>query len=83
MANPKSGLALLLGMPSKGGRSSDSEGPSDVNDSAEGSEDSSDEFEQAATDAFPELADSPERLAAFKQAIMACMDTGYDDSGKT
>lgn len=79
MAKPKSGLALLLGMPSKGGRSGDSEGPSDVNDPGEGDEDMDAEFEQAAVDAFPELDGQPERLAAFKQAIKACMDSDYSD----
>ncbi len=77
MAKPKSGLALLLGMPSKGGGSSDSEGPDDVNESAEGSEDMDAEFEQAAVDAFPDMDGQPERIAALKQAIQACMDS-YD-----
>ena len=77
MAKPKSGLALLLGMPSKGGRSGDSEGPDDVNDSAEGDEDMDAEFEQAAVDAFPDMDGKPERIAALKQAIQACMDS-YD-----
>ena len=87
MAKPKSGLALLLGLPSKGGRSGSSEGPSDVNDSA--SDDGGDmdaEFEQAAVDAFPDMADQPERIKALKQCIQACMDSyngddSDDDSG--
>lgn len=78
-AKPKSGLALLLGLPSKGGRSGSSEGPSDVNDSA--SDDDMDaEFEQAAIDAFPDMADSPERIKALKQCIQACIDSYSGDS---
>lgn len=77
MPKPKSGLALLLGVPSKGGRSGDSEGPSDVNDSASG-EDMDAEFEQAAVDAFPDMDGQPERIAALKQAIQACMDSYQD-----
>lgn len=77
MAKPKSGLALLLGMPSKGGRTGSSEGPDDVNDSA-ADDDSGDDFEQAAVDAFPELEGQAERIAAFKQAIHACIDADSD-----
>ena len=65
MAKPKTGLALLLGMPSKGGRS----------------EDMAAEFEQAAVDAFPDMEGQPERIAALKQCIQACMDSYDDDSG--
>jgi hypothetical protein len=76
MAKPKSGLALLLGVPKKGA-SGDSEGPEDVNDAAESAEDMDAEFEQAAVDAFPDMEGQPERIAALKQAIQACMDS-YD-----
>ena len=76
MAKPKTGLALLLGPPRKGG-SGDSEGPSDVNDAAESSEDMDAEFEQAAIDAFPDMEGQPDRIAALKQAIKACMDSDY------
>jgi hypothetical protein len=81
MAEPKKGLALLLGLPSKGGRSGDSEGPDDVNDSAKG-DDMAAEFEQAAVDAFPDMEGKPERIAALKQCIRACMDS-YDDDSTT
>jgi hypothetical protein len=77
MPKPKSGLALLLGLPKKG-RSDDSEGPSDVNDAAEDTEDMDAEFEQAAVDAFPDMEGQPERIAALKQAIQACVDSYQD-----
>ena len=32
-------------------------------------------FEAAAVEAFPDLDGSPERIAAFKRAVMACMDS--------
>ena len=45
----------------------------------------SDDFKSAAVDAFPDMADQPDRIAAFMQAIMACMEMHGDadsaDSG--
>ena len=64
---PKTGsLASILGAPDSGAVTSDEDGTM------------ADDFESAAVDAFPELADQPDRLAAFKQAIMACMNSDYD-----
>ncbi len=67
MAEPsekgKAGLALVFGAPKKGEGSSEEGGASG-------------DFESAAVDAFPELEGKPERIAALKQAIMACQDAG-------
>jgi hypothetical protein len=52
----KKGLLAVFGPPEKE-RSEESDGG---------------DFESAATDAFPELAGKPERIAALKQAIKAC-----------
>jgi hypothetical protein len=73
MAEPSEkgkGLALVFGAPEKGaGKTEEGEASGD--------------FESAAVDAFPELEGKPERIAALKQAIMACMDAGesgeYDE----
>lgn len=62
----KAGLALVFGAPKKGAKSEDDGG-------------SSGEFESAAVDAFPELEGKPDRIAALKQAIMACQDAGAAD----
>ena len=62
----KTGLALVFG-PGKGG-------------SSKGEPSSSDDFESAAVDAFPELEGKPERIAALKQAIKACVEA--DEAGE-
>ena len=63
---PKGGLALVFG-PGKGGSSKEE---------SSGSGD----FESAAVDAFPELEGKPERIAALKQAIKACVEA--DEAGE-
>lgn len=71
MAEPgekgKAGLALVFGEPEKGASKAKEGG-------------SSGDFESAAVDALPELEGKPERIAALKQAIMACMDA--EESGE-
>lgn len=58
----KAGLALVFGEPEKGGAGKAKEGGS------------SGDFESAAVDAFPELEGKPDRIAALKQAIKACVE---------
>ncbi len=62
---PKGGLALVFGPGKEGSK----EEPS-----------SSGDFESAAVDAFPELEGKPERIAALKQAIKACVEA--DEAGE-
>jgi hypothetical protein len=57
-------VALALGLPKGKGKSEGGDADSEYDD----------DFESAAVDAFPELEGSPERIEAFKQAVMACMD---------
>jgi hypothetical protein len=61
------GLALVFGGPKKGASSDDEGG-------------SGGDFEAAAVDAFPELEGKPERIAALKQAIKACVEA--DEAGE-
>lgn len=64
---PKPGsLAAILGAPDSGAETPDDDGDSMASD-----------FESAAVDAFPELEGKPDRIAALKQAIMACMGDDY------
>lgn len=67
MAGKAGSLMAILGAPKDSGAMTDDEDGT-----------MADDFESAAVDAFPELADQPDRLAAFKQAIMACMNSDYD-----
>lgn len=64
MAKPGS-LAAILGAPDSGAETPDGD-------------DMAADFESAAVDAFPELEGKPERIAALKQAIQACMGAGED-----
>lgn len=49
-----------------------------VSDDDAADESMASDFESAVVDAFPDMADQPDRIAAFKQAIQACIDEGYE-----
>jgi hypothetical protein len=66
---PLAVLALGIGKPVKKGEGGDEE------------ESYSDDFESAAADAFPELKDDPDRMAAFRQAVMSCVDNAKGAKG--
>lgn len=66
-AKKMAGIALLLGAPKKGaGEESDEAEPTKPSDS---------EYSEELTEAFPDSGEwTPERVAAFKRAVMACME---------